>query len=267
MGPSGNLQSSGGAHATPLCRDRPAELYLDLLKKCLTRYVFEDGAVDQNSRQLLPFDPELRIDGRDWPATAETMVGLRRLDNVQYCVTEVLRQGVPGDLVEAGVWRGGTVIFMRGVLKAFGDTERLVWAADSFEGLPMADAERYPADEGDTHWTFPQLAVSREEVEANFARYGLLDDRVRFLHGWFRDTLPNAPVGPIAVLRLDGDMYESTIVALDSLYPKLSLGGFVIVDDYNCVPGCKRAVDDFRLAHGITESLRPIDWAAVYWRR
>jgi hypothetical protein len=245
----------------------PAELYLDLLKKCLTRYIFEDGAVDQNSGRLLPFDPEVRADGHDWPAAAETMIGLRRLDNIQYCVTEVLHDGVSGDLVETGVWRGGAVIFMRGILEAYGERRRLVWAADSFEGLPKPDVERYPADEGDRHWTFPQLTVSQKDVEANFERYGLLDDRVRFLPGWFRDTLPTAPIEQVAVLRLDGDMYESTMIALDSLYPKLSPGGFVIVDDYNCVPQCKLAVDEFRAAHGIVDALEPIDWAAVYWRR
>jgi hypothetical protein len=244
-----------------------ALLYLDLLKKCLTRYIFEDGSIDQHTGEILPSEPELRTDGRDWPATAETMVGLRRLDNVQHCVTEVLRLGVPGDLIETGVWRGGAVILMRAVLKAYGETRRIVWAADSFEGLPKPDAERYPADEGDPHWTFPQLAVSVKEVQANFARYGLLDDQVRFLQGWFRDTLPTAPIERLAVLRLDGDMYESTIVALDSLYPKLSPGGFVIVDDYNCVPQCRMAVDDFRAAHGIVDAIRSIDWTAVYWQR
>jgi O-methyltransferase len=247
--------------------DDPAELYLELLKECLTRSVFEDGALDQNSGQVLPFDRALRADGRDWPANAETMIGLRRLDNIQYCVTHVLREGIPGDLVETGVWRGGAVIFMRGILKAHGDRHRLVWGADSFEGLPKPDPERYPADEGDRHWTFPQLTVSQEEVEANFARYGLLDDQVRFLPGWFRETLPTAPIERIAVLRLDGDMYESTMVALEALYPKLSPGGFVIVDDYNCVPQCKLAVDEFRAAHAIVDPLEPIDWTAVYWRR
>jgi hypothetical protein len=94
----------------------PAKLYLDLLKKCLTRYIFEDGALDQNSGRLLPFDASLRAEGKDWPAAAETMVGLRRLDNVQDCVIDVVSRGVPGDLLETGVWRGGVAILMRGVL-------------------------------------------------------------------------------------------------------------------------------------------------------
>ncbi len=162
---------------------------------------------------------------------------------------------MPGDFIETGVWRGGASIFMRAVLKAYRDTTRTVWVADSFQGLPKPDAKRYPADAGDRHWSYSELAVPLEVVKANFARYGLLDDQVRFLVGWFRDTLPPglARSGRFAVLRLDGDLYESTMDALTNLYPKLSVGGFAIIDDYGAVPACKAAVEDFRAQQGITE--------------
>jgi O-methyltransferase len=111
------------------------------------------------------------------------------------------------------------------------------------------------------------LGVSLETVQANFRRYGLLDDRVKFLPGWFRDTLPVAPVERIAVLRLDGDMYESTHLALTHLYPKLASGGFLIVDDYGALPNCRRAVEDFRHAHAITDSMVSVDWTGMYWRK
>ena len=101
------------------------------------------------------------------------------------------------------------------------------------------------------HWTHRQLAVPRCEVEANFARYGLLDDRVRFLAGWFRNSLPSAPIEKLALLRLDGDMYESTAVALHALHPKVQPGGYVIVDDYHALVGCRQAVDDYRRANQI----------------
>jgi len=110
-----------------------------------------------------------------------------------------------------------------------------VWVADSFRGLPQAESNRAD-DVEDALWTYDFLAVPIERVKANFARYGLLDEQVRFLPGWFEDTLPTAPISQIAVLRLDGDMYDSTMVALRSLYPKLSVGGYVIVDDYHAVP-------------------------------
>ena len=279
--------------ATPDATASPGELYLDLLMNCLTRSIFPEqyrpafearpthGRLKQRLypllRSLLPsgryalverasFKPEAREEGHDWPAEAETMIGLRRLRNLRDCVTDVLRRGVPGDLIETGVWRGGATIFMRAVLKAYGDRSRIVWAADSFEGLPKADPARYPVDTGDRHWRYRQLGVSLDEVKANFSKYGLLDDQVRFLVGWFRDTLPNAPIERLAVMRLDGDMYESTMDALTNLYPKLSVGGYVIIDDY-ALASCQSAVEDFRKKHGISEPIRPIDWIGAFWQR
>lgn len=264
------------------------DLYLDLLKKCLTRTGFSEGlepwlpdpgletAVLWPVRQLLarkgvslarPGNPTLREDGRDWPAQAETMIGWERLNNIQECVTDVVRSGVPGDLIETGVWRGGGTIFMRAVLAALGDSTRTVWVADSFEGLPKPDAERYPLDAGDRHWKKARLQVSMEDVQANFARYGLLDHNVKFLKGWFKDTLPTAPIERLAVARLDGDMYGSTMDALQALYPKLSVGGYLIVDDYGAVAGCKAAVEDYRRDRGIIDPIKRIDWAGVFWRK
>jgi O-methyltransferase len=242
-------------------------LYLQLLKRCLTRMLFPDATWEFDLLHVKPFDPELRALGRDWPTEAETMVGLRRLDSLQDCIIAVLEEDIPGDLVEAGVWRGGCGIFMRAVLSAFGDGGRAVWLADSFEGLPNPSPHEYPRDAGDPHWQFtPYLGVSLETVKANLQRYELLDDRVRFLPGWFRDTLPTAPIEHISVLRLDGDMYESTHQALAALYPKVSPGGFVIIDDYGVLPNCRLAVEDFRAAHEIHEPIVPIDWSGVYWR-
>jgi O-methyltransferase len=270
-----------------------ADLYLDLLKKCLTRYGFGHSdwvragppetawksliyrQVEKRTNRAIgyrqvAFDPAVREVGKDWPSEAETMIGLKRLDNIQDCVTDVLRRGVSGDLIEAGVWRGGATILMRAVLKAYGSVDRLVWVADSFQGLPEPDADRYPADAGDVHHTHSDvLSVSQEQVEENFRRYGLLDEQVRFLPGWFKDTLPTAPIEKVAVMRLDGDMYESTIVPLEALYPKLAIGGYLIVDDYGNrhTAGCKAAVDEYRHANGITESIEMIDWTGAYWRR
>jgi O-methyltransferase len=154
---------------------------------------------------------------------------------------------------------------MRGILEAYGDDKRRVFVADSFAGLPSPDPENFPADAGDRHHTYAQLQVSRADVENNFRRFGLLDERVVFLEGWFKDTLPKAPVDKLAVLRLDGDMYESTIEAMDALYHKVSYGGFVIVDDYILAP-CAQAVHEFRDGHGITSPILPIDGTGTYWR-
>jgi hypothetical protein len=237
-------------------------------------------------RKLAAYDREKRVAGLDFPFQAHTMVGMRRLDNVQSLLEQVLDAGVPGDVIETGVWRGGTTIFMRGVLKAHGVTDRVVWVADSFEGMPTSGQpgmERsFTSDEAAKRWgaairRHPFAAMvaaariragtSYEEVRANFERYGLLDDQVRFLRGWFRDTLPTAPFSRLALMRLDGDLYDSTYDALHSLYPKLSPGGYVIVDDYGTFSECRRAVHDYLASAGEVVELEHVDEHAVYWRK
>lgn len=216
--------------------------------------------------KMIGYNKENREDGRDWPTYAETMIGLKRLQNIQDCAIDVIQNNVEGDFIETGVWRGGATVFMKAVLEAYGDTTRSVWVADSFAGLPKPSGQ-YEADKGDKHFNKSSLAISQEQVQMNFAKYGLLDDRVRFLKGWFKDTLPNAPIHKIALLRLDGDMYESTMDALRSLYHKLSPGGYIIIDDWGAVPGCKLAVEEFRKEHNINDPIQQIDWAGVYWQK
>jgi hypothetical protein len=249
------------------CRD----LYLDLLKRSLIGLIDEDSSnlyperIGQSSA-IAPHDRERRLIGQDWPTRAPTMIGAARIDNIRFCIERALQDGVPGDVIETGVWRGGATIYMRAVLKAHGITDRRVWVADSFEGLPPPNVAKYPHDRGLNLETYKELAVSLEAVRANFERYGLLDDQVQFLKGWFRDTLPDAPIASLAVMRLDGDLYESTMDALVNLYRRLSRGGFVIIDDYQ-VPACRQAVHDFRNREDIADAIVPIDWAGVYWRR
>jgi len=237
-----------------------AQLYIDLVKKCVLNAIYGDV--------LEPFfNPKLREVGKDWPELAHSMVGLQRLNNIQMCVEDVLAKGVKGDLIETGVWRGGASIFMRAILKAYNITDRRVFVADSFEGLPIPDAEKYPKDADSLLYKTMGLSVSMEEVQSNFRRYGILDEQVCFLKGWFKDTLPTAPISQLAVIRLDGDMYESTMDGLVNLYPNLSVGGYVIVDDYGALAACKDAVEDYRRNNKITDEIVKIDWTGVYWKR
>ncbi len=230
------------------------------------RYLLQK-LVPKNVRFYQLVSMQERKEGKYWPNLAHSMIGLQRLDNIRFCIEDVLTNKVPGDLIETGVWRGGGTIYMRAVLKAHGVTDRKVWVADSFQGLPKPNAEKYSADAGDQHFLIPELPVSLERVQANFRAYGLLDDQVCFLKGWFRDTLPTAPITQFAVLRLDGDMYESTMDGLVNLYHKLSVGGYVIVDDYYPVPACRMAIDDFRKQRGIKDEIREIDGSGVFWKR
>ena len=215
------------------------------------------------------FDLSDNLDGKvsvfGLPPWAMTMIGLSRMDNLESCVRKVIEDGVPGDLIETGVWRGGATIFMRGILRAFGVTDRKVFVADSFEGVPPPDAERYPADEGMQLHLWP-LAVDADEVRANFDRYGLLDDQVEFVEGWFRDTLPKLRDHRWAVIRLDGDLYESTMDALDNLYDGLQPGGWLIVDDHDII-ACRHAIADFRAKRDIDEPIIEIDWTGICWQK
>ena len=279
--------------------DRAADvsaLYLDMVKRSLTGAITEDNdsilggvrtqgavklrkrlanligrAADAANLEIVlkrPYDPALREVGRDWPARAESMIGLRRMDNIQRCVAAVVADDVPGDLIEAGVWRGGACIFMKANLKALGDTTRTVWVADSFQGLPKPDATRFPADTGDALHRRGGLSVGVAQVRHNFERYGVLDDRVRFLEGWFKDTLPTAPIETLALMRLDGDMYESTWQAIEALYPKLSPGGFCIVDDFGSHGSqAGQAVHDYREKNEIDEPIEDIDGYGAFWRK
>ena len=210
---------------------------------------------------------EDRIVGKDWPVYADTMIGLKRLENIEFCLNKIIDDGIPGDLIETGVWRGGATILMKAILKARNVTDKTVWVADSFEGLPKPDSKKYAADAGDKHFTYNELAISKEIVENNFKKYGLLDDKVKFLKGWFKDTLPTAPIEQLALVRLDGDMYESTMDGITNLYPKLAKGGFLLVDDFGGLEGCRKAIMDYREAHGITEEIKKVDWTGVYWRK
>ena len=211
-------------------------------------------------------DPQTRLIGWDWPSHAHTMVGLMRLRNLRRLVKQVLDEQIPGDFIETGVWRGGACIYMRALLSVYGIKDRRVWLADFFDGLPPPNPASYPADAKSNLYKIRLIAVALEEVKNNFSKYNMLDEQVLFLKGWFKDTLPTAPVERLAILRLDGDMYESTIQALDSLYHKLSAGGFIIIDDY-ILPACRKAVDDFRDRNRITDVVENIDGIGSFWRK
>jgi len=263
------------AYLTLLARSLCGMLYQDESLGVFT----EDGGEEQDFfatdvrlafKEGGSFDEAARKEGRDWPRSAHTMIGEKRLANIRFCVERVLEDGVPGDLIETGVYRGGACIFMKGVLKAHDVTDRRVWLADSFRGFDP-NPERYPLDQEFVELPakvsrFPHAKATPASVSETFERYGLLDDNVNFLVGWFKDTLPDAPIKELAVVRLDGDMYSSTFEALTHLYPRLSVGGYLIVDDY-VLSGCRTAVNDFRKAQGINDEIERIDWTGIYWRK
>lgn len=239
--------------------------YLDLLELALVGGLNDDPPGDK-WHPTGQYDPSLRAAGKDWPLTAPSMIGLKRMRQLREAAEACIDGGVPGDFLEAGVWRGGACILMAGVLAESirngvrSMPARRVFVADSFAGLP-------PPTEADDHdHNFAQLSVGLEEVVKNFVRYKLLSDNVIFVPGWFKDTLHTIDTKALAILRLDGDMYESTRDGL-ALYPKLSPGGFCIIDDYGALPSCARAVDEYRAANNITTPIIDIDGIGAYWRK
>ena len=251
------------------------EIRLIYLRHCLEGFdTFELGVfldIARGRPDLYQAHLAARADGNSvgrWPEDIgfyHTMIGRQRLDNVHWCLDTIRQEGIAGDLIECGVWRGGTVAFMRGYLAAHDLQDRSVLVADSFAGLPKPAA----VDEGLdlSRDVVPILAIERRRVEDVFRTYGLLDERVRFLEGWFADTLSAADFSQLALLRLDGDLYSSTRDALVACYDRVAPGGFVIVDDYGAIPQCARAVTDFRAERGITDLVHTIDWTGVYWRK
>jgi O-methyltransferase len=212
------------------------------------------------------FDRGERTRGTLGPTAAHTMVGVDRLHNLRDLVQTALDEQIPGDFIETGVWRGGCCILMRGMLAANDARDRKVYVADSFDGVPPPKPEMYPADRGDRLYLHRELAVPLDVVKSNFERYGLLDDQVVFVEGPFCDTLPSLGCDRFALIRLDGDLYESTYLALEHLHPKVSPGGFVIVDDYAIAPACQQAVHDYRARRMIEAPIHAIDRSGIWWR-
>ncbi len=238
-----------------------------LTKRLLNRVLRkEDMVLARRTSVDLSRNEDGRLSLFDLPPWPLTMIGSQRLDNVEACARSVLEEGIPGDFIETGVWRGGTTIFMRGILRAYGVTDRRIYVADSFEGVPPPDTTSYPADRGSPFHLWPGLAVDLPAVKDNFARFDLLDDQVEFVEGWFRDTLPALRGRTWAIVRLDGDLYESTMDALVNLYDDLSVGGWVIVDDYE-IEACRKAVTDFRASRDVTDQIQPIDGFGVCWQK
>ena len=170
-------------------------------------------------------------------------------------------------LYPKGVWRGGASVFARAVMSAYGETDKRVsYVCDSFQGLPPGDKALHERDEGWDHTKY--LEVPTEVVANNFLKYGLLDSNVIFAKGFFNETMPplSERIETLAIMRLDGDMYESTVDVLYNLYDKLSVGGYVIMDDWTGFPS-KIAVEDFFKVHGINPKIVFIDGLSVYWKK
>jgi len=188
-----------------------------------------------------------------------TMTSSRRGRALQRLARRLDHDGVPGALVDCGVWNGGST-----VLLSEASPDRDVWAYDSFEGLPEAGPLDGPES---TSWTGECLGAE-EKLREGFRRYAS-PERLHVVKGWFDQTFAATAddVGPVALLHADGDWYESVMLTLRTFYPRVSPGGFVVIDDYGAWPGAKRAVDEFRQEVGETAPMVSADFTGRYWRK
>eukprot|EP00560_Eucampia_antarctica_P000568 CAMPEP_0197836816 /NCGR_PEP_ID=MMETSP1437-20131217/30079_1 /TAXON_ID=49252 ORGANISM="Eucampia antarctica, Strain CCMP1452" /NCGR_SAMPLE_ID=MMETSP1437 /ASSEMBLY_ACC=CAM_ASM_001096 /LENGTH=326 /DNA_ID=CAMNT_0043443291 /DNA_START=411 /DNA_END=1391 /DNA_ORIENTATION=+ len=251
--------------------DRAQEMYLEMIKGLVSGTSFNDAekSVSPGStfKTFRPFNLEVRQGGMDWTYLGDTMTGWKRLDNIRKLLKSVVEDTIPGDYIETGVWRGGASVYARAVLDVLGQTDRLSYVCDSFAGLPPGDRS---LDRNDKNWDSMHwyLAVSDDVVARNFQKFGFLNSNVIFAKGFFNETMPHLKKksNHFSVMRLDGDMYESTVDVLYNLYDKLSIGGYVIMDDWSWFPS-RTACEDFFKVHGIEPEIIQIDKLSAYWKK
>lgn len=182
-----------------------------------------------------------------------TMTSLDRRASLIGAVDHIVRQGIEGDIVECGVWRGGSMMTAALALMARGQTHRHLWLYDTFEGMSEPTSADLSHDgvtarrqlESTTRGEGVWCEASLDDVQANLWSTGYPRGNLHFVRGKVEDTLPAALPGRIALLRLDTDWYESTRHELQHLYPLLQARGVLIIDDYGHWQGARRAVDEY----------------------
>jgi hypothetical protein len=219
------------------------------------------------------YDLEDEARGPIGQVVASTQLSYERLVTLYEQVVYVDRLKLAGALVECGVWRGGAAALMAIANMRPGSVPRTLHLFDSFQGMPEPRPERDGQNAidllgapGSSLRSAGVNVASQTDVEALLARVGFPPERVRIYPGWFQDTLRSArlQIGPIALLRLDGDFYDSTRVALESLYDLVIPRGVVVIDDYGHFAGCREATNEFLAAHDPDLYLHHVDYSGRY---
>jgi hypothetical protein len=177
-----------------------------------------------------------------------TMVEYDAQMQMRDLILDVDRRGIEGDIVETGCWKGGTAAFMAYVSKHNG-SNRMTWMFDSFEGFPSLKENDAIGSPSPHVFTEGYLATPVQDAH-KITRILGVEQNTRIVKGWFKDTLPKAAIGKIAILRMDADFYEATMETLEALYDKVAKGGYVVIDDFQ-YEGCRRALYDFFSKRGI----------------
>lgn len=238
------------------------DAYLETIKRAVTNYHYLGG---ESSFEQFRCVNHYDLERGEWMVDPDsrplTLLRKGQLDLIERAVAHIAQRNVAGDLMEAGIWRGGAIVLMRALLNAYGLAGRKVIAADSFTGIPLnTRATNDPVDQWSDRWV-----ASLDEVRRNIARFGLLDDRIEFVPGLFADSLKGFTGRRLALLRLDSDSYDSVETSIEHLYPMLSPGGVIIIDDWH-LPGCRMAVEDYRARYAINDPVQEFD-ANAFWTK
>lgn len=194
-----------------------------------------------------------------------TMVSRERMGTLYQLVKRLDQEGIRGDLVECGVCNGGTAGIIA-CASADSSLPRVVRLFDSFEGLPEPSAET-DGPKALAEWAPGMDLGSIDKVRELFAALRIGEERVRIVPGWFEDTLPGYAMPEVGLLHVDADWYESVKLVLETFYPNVVPGGFVVLDDYGHWEGCRTAVDEFLVARRISVDLTEVDYTGRYFRK
>ena len=246
-------------------------MFSDLLARGLTGILiktpgFAPGPGPKENLKRIPFNYTRRYNGKDWPEFASTMAGMKRQMNIRDLIVDVEKHDIPGDIVEAGVWRGGSSIMIRGILDYI-NSPRTNWLFDSFSGLPKPTTNH-----DDARWArMDYVAVSLQEVKEYFHMANVRMDKVKFVKGFHCDTFPGVrngtiPLGNISILRMDSDMWEASMDILFHVWDRISVGGWVINDD-GYLPA-DQAIKDFSNIHEFSfDKIQVGDGVAYYFQK
>ncbi|MDB5104281.1 MAG: Macrocin-O-methyltransferase protein [Fibrobacteres bacterium] len=235
-----------------------------------------DGMLSWGRKTLAPLGgikppvtlPELWRRSRLPEPLERTMVTFERFRNAFTLARIADIRKLPGAIVECGVWKGGCSASMMLAVQETG-SRRELWAFDSFQGLPRpTEKDGTRAIQKSEEWGGGGCEATEEDFrETLFKIAGLKDENIHIRKGWFQDTVPPAKheVGPISILRLDGDWYDSVLVCLEHLYDQVVPGGYILIDDYGCWEGARKATDEFRAKRGISSPLITTDYDERYW--
>lgn len=194
-----------------------------------------------------------------------SMGAKNEIDLMEECIKTIVNEKIEGDIIEAGVWKGGMGMWIQNLLNYYND-KRTLWLFDTYGKFPESSYDKDRKIHPITEYLFSEK-YNINDVKINFEKFNLLDNNIKFIIGEFKNTIPITDISKISILRLDSDYYDSTMLILEKYYNNISKGGYVIIDDYNNeYLAAKEAINDFRKKYNIKNPIINKGYGYVYWR-